>query len=364
MAKRGPNNHIAEWFGHRVYPIVSDSPQALVDQRAQRCPFISGVTGTAHECTKASNSRGVCTISASSNGLRQDWLVCPFRALDSTLLGDAAHRLFKPEPEDRVHIVPVTVLADSGRRTEFVERVGRGEPTVVYFQNKLGGEISVSATNRSPEMSFDATMVELLPGEFGPRLGRYGIFEIQTMDFHGSYSHAVRNLVDAQRLHGTDFATAVTTHPEWPADRIEGPNIANVFKRTFYQMMFKFQIGAHESSAGCVFAIPRAVWDSWQRHLGAPELVPRGDGTWRLASASGLADRPSAWLYVFDLDVSDAASPNRINLWRVIATDAPSLSHYALNVAPDAALAQGGAVDKIATTIRARLLPYLPELVN
>jgi hypothetical protein len=23
------------------------------------------------------------------------------------------------------------------------------------------------------------------------------------------------------------------------------------------------------------------VWDSWQRHLGAPELVKRGDGTYR-----------------------------------------------------------------------------------
>lgn len=357
------NNHIAEWFGHRVYPIVSTSPNALDDQRAQRCPFLTDVTGTTHECVKNPNSKGVCTVSAASNGTRQDWLVCPFRALDIDMLEDAARRLFGYSKTDDVALVAATVLVDPVRRAEFVARVDAGLPTVVYFQNKLGGEISIGATERSPEMSFDATMVEMLPSESGPSLGRYGIFEIQTMDFHGSYSHAVKNLSNALHLHGDEFSSAVQSHPQWPGDRMEGPNIANVFKRTFYQMMFKFQIGAHPSSAGCVFAIPRSVWNSWQRHLGAPDLVEQADGTWRLAvSDEGEATRPAAWIYVFDLDEQGGASPNDLVLWRAIATDAASLSHYALVVAPDAALAQGGAVDNILSTIRTRLLKFLPEL--
>ena len=35
---------------------------------------------------KNANSRGVCTISAGSNGRRKDWLVRPHRALDDDLL--------------------------------------------------------------------------------------------------------------------------------------------------------------------------------------------------------------------------------------------------------------------------------------
>jgi hypothetical protein len=128
------------------------------------------------------------------------------------------------------------MLSDADRRAAFVQGVRSGDPCIIYFQNKLGGEISIGSTSRSPELSFDATMVEVLPGKGdAPRLGRYGIFEIQTMDFHGSYNHAVRNLVHAHWLHGDSFPEAVRQHPEWPADRIEGPNIANVFKRTFYR---------------------------------------------------------------------------------------------------------------------------------
>lgn len=361
--RRRGTNHVAEWFGHRVFPIVASTPGALADQESGRCPFLTDVTGVANECVKSDNSEGVCTVSANSNGTRQDWLVCPFRALDPALLEDAVRRLFGHDADAGVDIVAATVLADQARRSTFIDRVQAGEPAVVYFQNKLGGEISISATDRSPEMSFDATMVEVLPGELGPTLGRYGIFEIQTMDFHGTYRHAIKNLRDALRLHRGGFSAAVREHPEWSADRVEGPNIANVFKRTFYQMMFKFQIGAHESSAGCVFAIPKAVWDSWQRHLGAPDLVQNADGTWRLAMDSS-EDEPAAWIYVFDLEESETSSPNEMRLWKVIATDAQSLSHYALTVAPDAALAQGGAADKIAAAIRARLLPYLPELAD
>ena len=42
----------------------------------------------------------------------------------------------------------------------------------VYFQDKLGGEISLSRTGASPELSFDITVVELLPAASARPLAR------------------------------------------------------------------------------------------------------------------------------------------------------------------------------------------------
>ncbi|MBN7453044.1 NotI family restriction endonuclease [Mycobacteroides abscessus] len=342
--------------------MVAGTAEALADQKAHRCPLITVATGTSSTCVKPPNSQGVCTVSACSNGPRQDWLVCPYRALDPDLLEDAVRRMFGHDAEAGLTLIPVTLLSGATRKKSFLKRVKSGKPAIVYFQNRLGGEISLSATERSPEMAFDATMVEVLYQDGALTIGRYGIFEIQTMDFHGSYKHAVKDLSDALRLQGDGFPEQVQLHPEWSGNKIEGPNLANVFKRTFYQMMFKFQIGAHEASAGCVLAIPKSVWDSWQRHLGKPDLVLQPDGTYRLAIEADEEKAPAAWIYVFDLDQSDTTSPNDVKLLQVIATDAASLSYYALTVAPEAALAQGGSVDGIATSIRTRLLRYLPEL--
>jgi hypothetical protein len=363
----GGSNHIAEWYGHRVYPVVAKTPLALADQTSRRCPFLTDATGEDRQCTKAENSQGVCTVSSISREYgRQDWLVCPIRSLDTPLIEDVTRRLFGIDPEERVQVLPSPVLVEPERRRELMDRFSAGWRTVVYFQTKLGGEITLSKTARSPEFSFDTTMVEIIAGPDGrPTLGRYGIFEIQTMDYHGTYQHAVRNLRDGLRLHQTDFHETLAHRPDWLSERMEGPNIANVFKRTFYQMMFKFQIGAHPSSAGCVFAIPKPVWDSWQRHLAAPDLVDRGDGTWRLGESSDEVDGGTvpAWIYVLDLDVSENVSPNTLDIWRVIATDAASMSHYALDLAPQAALEEGGSVDRILSTIRGRLMPLLPELI-
>lgn len=364
-APRG--NHIAEWYGHRVYPEVAATERAQSDQRDGRCPFLTDVTGEHRNCVKAANSQGVCTVSSVSRDRgRQDWLVCPIRTLDLDLVEDVTRRLFGYEAATAIEIVPVPVLHDPARRAAFIASVAAGTPAVVYFQTQLGGEITLGPTPKSPEFSFDATMVEVLAdGNGGLRLGRYGIFEIQTMDYHGSYRHAVTNLRDGLRLHRDDFHETLAKRPDWMADHMEGPNISNVFKRTFYQMMFKFQIGAHDSSAGCVFAIPRPVWDSWQRHLAAPELVDRGDGTWQLGDSAPDADgKTPAWIYVLDLEVSATESPNDLKVWRRIATDAASVSHYALNLAPEAALEEGGSVDRLMATIRTRLAAYLPEILN
>jgi len=140
----------------------------------------------------------------------------------------------------------------------------------IFFQDKLGGEISVIGTAQSPEMSFDVTLAELVVqnGEF--RVARYGALELQTMDFHGSYAHTVKNLRDALRLHRDGFPEALSQNLQWAGEKIEGPNIANVFKRTFYQIMVKFQLSGQGAAAGTVLALPRAVWESWQPFLGRP----------------------------------------------------------------------------------------------
>jgi hypothetical protein len=363
--------HIAEWFGHRVFPTVSTGDTAIKDQESERCPFLTKTLKRSTLCIKAAPSRGVCTISASSNGPRQDWLVCPYRALDDGLLDDMVCRLYGIPPLDPVLIRPVVALGDEAERSEILNAVGGGAHVFVYFQDKLGGEISLAKTPASPELSFDITVAELLPAPSGGSLlglgepaviiGRYGVIELQTTDTHGSYSHAVSALSSALDLHKERFSEQLAENPEWAGRRVEGPNISNVFKRTFYQIAFKFQVTKRDTSVGCALALPQPVWDSWQPFLGAPELHEQPDGTWRLLDDH--TSQPSDWIYVFDIDTQPGASgmpaPIRVNL--VIGTDAATLSRAAFEVAPAKAVAHGGDRDAVAEAITRRLGRYLPE---
>jgi hypothetical protein len=358
-------NFVSEWFGYRTYPSVADDSRSIEIQQTGCCPFLSQATGQERACTKPESSSGICTIGSCSNGSRQDWLVCPYRALDTDLFTDVARRLFKPRKDAEITLLPAPTLSIAENRKRVEDAVTANNLAIVYFQGKLGGEISISPTQRSPELSFDTTMVEVIRSADGMlSLGRYGIFEVQTMDFHGSYRHAVKNLKDALRLHQSTFSSELRKNPSWLSDHIEGPNIANVFKRTFYQMMLKFKIGEHRLCAGCAIAIPASVWDSWQRHLGRPELTPQTDGTTTLSHAKRTGESAPAWIYVFDVDSSSPDHPNPIVLKLVIATDAESLAHYALRVVPDAALAEGGSADRILLTVEHRIAIWWPELVG
>ena len=262
-------------------------------------------------------------------------------------------------------IVPAPALANAAVQTEFSRGLETGAAAFVYLQNKLGGEISVRATGHSPELSFDTTFVELVPMDGGGiSIGRFGVLEIQTMDFHGSYRQAVSNLKDSLRLHGPDFATVLQQNQRWLAERIEGPNIANVFKRTFYQMMLKFQLGLHPRSVGTALAIPQAVWDSWQPHLGRPELVSRGDGTHALVHPDAGQAGAGAWIHVFDIDATSATQPSPIVVRRTIATDARSLARYALEEVPRRAFSDASEAGVIITTIHRRLSEWWPELTE
>ena len=324
-------------------------------------------------CVKAPSSRGVCTISASSNGPRQDWLVCPYRALDDGLLTDMICRLYGIAPLNPVLIRPVVALAEEVGKSEILNALRGDERVFVYFQDKLGGEIGLSRTGASPELSFDITVVELHPAtapqvmrvgtnEPAVAIGKYGVIELQTTDTHGSYTHAVTALSNALDLHGERFSDLLAQNPEWPGRKIEGPNISNVFKRTFYQIAFKFQVTKRETSVGCALALPQPVWDSWQPFLGAPELHAQSDGTWRLLD--GQTSQPRDWIYVFDIDTHAGAdgAPAPIRVGLVIGTDAATLSRAAFDVAPARAIAHGGDHDAVAETIARRLDRYLSRI--
>ena len=206
------------------------------------------------------------------------------------------------------------------------------------------------------------TLVQLEAADHGIRVGRFGVLEFQTMDFHGSYRRAVQNLQDALRLHGPRFAETLQENPHWLSDRIEGPNIANVFKRTFYQMMLKFHLGVHPLSVGTSLAIPQAVWDSWQPHLGRPSLTAREDGTHLLQRPEGRGTAVRAWIYVYDIDSMSDTHPNPIVVKRTIATDAASMAYFALDEVPKRAFSNAGSAATVVATIHRRLSSWWPGL--
>lgn len=359
-----------------MFPTVDASPRALSQQRSGLCPFLSETLTKPTSCVKDENSRGVCTISASSNGPRQDWLVCPYRALSAELLTGMVRRLYGLTEHIPVLIRPAKALEDPAIRGETLSAVRPEDPRRVflYFQDILGGEISLAKTPASPELSFDITVIELLPVEPQPTLlgdphdppvgiGKYGVIELQTTDTHGSYKHAVNALRNALDLHGNQFSQVLSENPEWAMRKVEGPNISNVFKRTFYQIAFKFQVTKRDTSAGCVLALPQPVWDSWQPFLGAPQLREQPDGTWRLLDDHE-AD-PVDWIYVFDINEqpSPDGSPASLKVPLVIGTDAATLSRAAFDIAPAKAVEHGQGVDVIASTIARKLATYLPSIV-
>jgi hypothetical protein len=360
-----PGNFVSEWFGHRVYPEIVTTAQSVADQQSERCPFLSEATNEDRRCIKAPAAKGVCTISSVSNGPRQDWLVCPYRALSDELVSRATRQLFSIPESVSPFVVPAAILTHDEVRADITARLDGGQPVFIYFDKKTSGELSIPPTDRSPEFSFDVTIVEITMRESLPHIDRFGILEIQTMDFHGSYRDAVRNLREGLRMHPSRFGPTVQDNQWWLSEGVEGPNIANVFKRTFYQMMFKFQLGQHERCAGCVLAIPQSVWDSWQRHLGAPQLVAEADGSHSLLAPGRTRTDPCpAWIYVFEPDASPERTPSPILLRKMIGTDAPSISHWALEVAPAAALSNIDAEAGFLAGLSRRLKLFWPELAR
>ncbi len=362
-----PGNYISEWFGHRIFPEVRMDVREFTGDGFGNCPFLSEALRQANRCIKNENSLGVCTINTSSNGSSQDWLACPYRVISSDLVKVACARIFGNAGEEVSQPIPATLLSIASERDKFKAEVSDKGVGFIFFQAKLGGEISVISSPISPEISFDVTLAEVLPdGEFF-KLGRYGIFEIQTMDFHGSYRAAVGNLKDALRLHRSGFPESLKANVEWAAEGVEGPNIANVFKRTFYQILLKFQLAGKGAAAGTVLAIPQAVWDSWQPFLGAPELVRMDDNTYQIKPIDGFSinqESTNSYICVFDLDAGADAPVSPLQVKAFIRVHAEELSHHAFKVVPTGMLKSLAESDSILARIKERLASYWPEIAR
>lgn len=208
--EKSQNNFVSEWFGHRIFPTVRCDEAALHDQQSETCPFLSAVKGGApSRCVKPERSRGVCTVSTTWGGAVRDWLVCPYRAFDPRLLNSTIARLFGVAEDAPAMVTPAALLANAYIQDEIAERLTSGERAFVYFDAKIGGELSIPRTARSPEFSFDETIIEIELVDGRPHVGRFGVLEIQTMDFHGSYGRAVRNLKDTLRMFPESFGTTL-----------------------------------------------------------------------------------------------------------------------------------------------------------
>jgi DNA modification methylase len=373
--RKETGNFVSEWFGRRIYPVVRlDGIKSISGANSGVCPFLSEMLAERVACWKAANSKGVCTISSASNGVRQDWLVCPHRVIHTDIVKASCARIFGDVAADR-YPVPVSALLNPARLEALnreIETKGRG---FVFFQDKLGGEISLGGSARSPEMAFDITLVEILSAGVGRfELGRYGIMEVQTMDFHGTYREAVAALTNALDLHGEGFPTTLQLNLDWAGRGMEGPNIANVFKRTFYQMLIKFQLASGGAAAGTVLALPRSVWDSWQPFLGAPNLIDTGKGYLGIEGAPDHA--LNAFICLFDLDPSasvvdpDATgvaggkdiAPVRIDSF--IRVDPDTLARHAFSEVPKEMLRNISGMDVIMASIRTRLVRWWPALLD
>ena len=289
-----PSNYLSEWYGVRLYPIATGagSPHALKLFESQQCPFLTRALERPTICIKNSNSKGVCTITT-TKGKSRDWIVCPYRVLEPQIILEVTRKIFSDD-RDQVRVFPVVHLEEEERRKKIL-RIASNETVYLFFQDKLGGEINLSKTETTPELSFDITILECVVEDEWLVLKRYGLFEVQTMDFHGSYGHAVKALESAIDLHRSDFEQQLKRNPEWAGRKIEGPNIANVFKRTVYQLILKFELAGKDRCAGVVLGLPQAVWESWSPHFGGLEWADQTQRKWNESEGQP----PNSWILVF-----------------------------------------------------------------
>jgi hypothetical protein len=306
-------NYISEWFGQRTYPDVRLDDKALSGPNWGACPFLSEVKRQRTQCIKNENAFGVCTINSVGIDSRRDWLVCPYRVIDSDIVKAGCEAIFQASAS--ITPIPVSILDDKNGSGALEAGLAKNQRVFVFFQDKLGGEISISGTSASPEIAFDVTVVEITKTKGALRVGRYGFIEIQTMDFHGSYKHAVSNLRDAYRLHKRGFSKALAKNLSWMSEDVEGPNIANVFKRTFYQTLLKFELSKEGAAAGTILAIPKSVWESWQPFLGRPEIEHVAGVNYRIKGSDNTHYHgTNAWIYVFELDSQKPVSISPLNI--------------------------------------------------
>ncbi len=213
--------------------------------------------------------------------------------------------------------------------------------------------MDVPETHDSPGLKVDNSVIEITdidPANGRPsQHGRHMFFEIQTTDFHGSPLHAVRRLREKCQQGTTEpYHAAIVASPRDCGEGMEGPNKANVFKRTSYQMIFKIELDDAANSAGFAIVLPVPVWKSWLKHLGQPVLItdsadpavmhlkpPGVEGPWQPVK------QPRSWIFVFDIDRDSPESPSPLKILYRIAVDAAALIEYAFKIAPTKAIKHG-----------------------
>ena len=348
-------NFISEWFGQRIYPEVKLDSKAISGTNSGICPFLTSTKRTRTQCIKTENAFGVCTINSLGAEGRKDWLVCPYRVIDSDIVHSGCATIFGAAPRTRP--IPISILGDDKGIAMLENTLDTDGIAFIFFQDKLGGEISITGTPASPEIAFDITVVEISRPKAGAlKVGRYGLIEIQTMDFHGSYKAAVANLRDGHRLHGDQFAEALTKNQSWASKEIEGPNIANVFKRTFYQTLLKFELSKEGAAAGTILALPDAVWESWQPFLGRPVIEHVAGDEYRIAGSDNVDYHgTNAWVFVFDLDANSSNSISPVVIKSRIRVSATDLVQHAFVTVPKNMLHWATSEDVLLNRIRDRM---------
>lgn len=364
-------NYVAEWFGFRVWDTVDESAAAVDYQTNRNCPFLSIATRETAECVKAARGydepTGVCTISSDSNATRQDWLACPLRVLDQhfTLVVGAVRSVYDVPHDVKVLVFPTTVFGNPERQKEVQAGLKRADCRVFAFAaNRLGGEVDVPEKEDSPGAKVDVSVIEITgcdkrtgaPNDFDKHL----FFEIQTADFHGSPLHAVRKLAQkCKRGAQAGYHGLIKASLDDCGERVEGPNKANIFKRTIYQMIVKMELARAPTCAGFVIVLPVPVWDSWLRHLGRPTITPvEGSNTefvLQLDDAkANNADGLVCLIVVFDIDRVSAESPRPLKITKQISVQPETLIEFAFKVAPRRAI-DNGAIEKFREVLQERV---------
>ena len=301
---------------------------------------------------------GVCTISSDSNGSRQDWIACPHRTLDQrfTLLASAVGSGYSIPEDNDILLLPLTVLHRLRQRKRIIDAFKKHVRVFLFSSQKLGGEIDLPETDASPGAAVDMSVIEVTavdrqgrPTQFGNHL----FYEIQTSDFHGSPLHAAAILRDccpaceAAKGYHQDLSSKV----EICGTGVEGPNKANIFKRTIYQMIFKIELSRAPQCAGFAIVLPVPVWESWLKHLGRPQVAGTDPRQLALRTPTETertsGEQSRATVYVFDVDRDSRETPNPLVIVQQVAISAGALIHHAFDRASAEAIGRG-----VVTTFR------------
>ena len=141
------------------------------------------------------------------------------------------------------------------------------------------------------------------------------------------YKHS-KTAVD---LHRDDFGSQLESNRHWAGRSIEGPNIANVFKRTIYQLILKFELTGRDRCAGVVLGLPEAVWESWAPHFGGLEWAGVGD---ELVGGDGVVVANS-WILVLAPEQQPESGRSRMEIRKEIQLGAQALVHRAFTIVPE-----------------------------